>query len=241
MAAKVQRTRGSLLTKGFSTDRVTVLGVDTEKFDQVAWYRPDFAGGKSLEELISLIGTAGSPLLQRSDGISLPEGTTALAMWVQPSRPDQRLFLRARLRDASGQYFDTHVSDLGFRGWQRVMGHLEPLAPSGQRFRRGEQPPLLTPPFSLISFYLVRSVGSPDAGALFLGRLYAVTSAGDVLLDDFQTPGRWLVLEDLSRPDVSYYALETSQMPDPQGNGGSAVFSWTAGGTGLRGFRFSLS
>ena len=55
VAAEARRMHSSLLTKGFSTDSASILAVDTSRFDQVAWYRPDFADGKSVNEIIAVL------------------------------------------------------------------------------------------------------------------------------------------------------------------------------------------
>ena len=56
-------------------------------------------------------------------------------------------------------------------------------------------------------------------------------------ITDFQDLDKWHVVEDYSRPDVSSYALEPSELMAPEGSGRSAVFSWVPGGIGLRGIK----
>lgn len=243
-AAEVQRIVGSLLTEGFSPARVSILGVNTENFDRVAWYRHDFGGGRALEEITALIKPQPvRPDLKR-DGIVLPEDTSALTLWVQPSRPDRRLAMRARLKDASGLYFDVFLSTLGFRGWQKINAPLIPLTSSGRRSVNpltgsSPQPPLsvLKPPFSFQLINVSRAFGSMEPGALFLGELSAVTPAGEVLVDDFQDMDRWQVLQDHTQPGVGYYVLEKSELATPQGGARSALFSWSPGGIGLKGVK----
>ena len=236
-AAEVRRVDGSVLTKGISSASVSILGVDTSNFDQVAWYRPDFAGGKSLSEVTSALKpNSGSRFLER-DGILLPRDTKSLALWLQPSRPSAHMKLRARLKDANERYFDIDVADLGFRGWQRIHAELVPLAPPSRSFIQKPELPVLTPPYSFLVLYISRRSQYIDAGALFLGQLSAVTPGGEVLIDDFQDLDRWHVLEDYSRPDVSSYAMEHSELVTPGGGGRSAVFSWASGGVGLWGVR----
>ena len=236
-AAEVRRMNGSVLTKGISTSSISILGVDTSKFHDVAWYRPDFARGKSLSEVISpLAPNTESRLLQR-DGILLPRDSKALALWVQPSRPDPNMRLRARLKDANGHMFNIHITPLGFRGWERVRAELVPLAPPRGRVNQAPEVPIITSPYTFLFFYISRHSQYSDAGALFLGDLSAVTPFGEELIDDFQNLERWHVLEDYSRPDVSYYAMEQSELVPPRGNVKSAVFSWAPGGVGLWGAR----
>ena len=236
-AAEVRRDRGSLLTSGFSTTSVSVLEVDSENFSRVAWYRPDFAGGKSLADLTAPITPPPAAEPSPWDGIELPAEAGSLALWTQPSRPDPGLSVRARLRDANGYYFDIVLGDLNFRGWRRLEANLVPLPPPGSRGR--EQPPTVTPPFTLYSLHLTSRGRAQDPGALFLGRLAALTPSEEVTITDFrdvdQWHGQWHVTQDFSRPDL--YALDASELEGPEGSGGSAVFSWAPGGIGLRGIR----
>jgi hypothetical protein len=236
-AAEVRRDRGSLLTSGFSTTSVSVLEVDPESFSRVAWYRPDFAGGKPLAGLIAPITPPASAEPSPKDGIELPNEASGLALWVQPSRPDPGLLVLARLRDANGYYFDVLLGGLNFRGWRRLEADLAPLPPSGRLGR--EQPPEVTPPFNLFSLFLANRLGTQDPGALFLWRLSALTLSEEVTIADFrdldQWGGQWHVTEDYARPGL--YALDASELEGPEGSGRSAVFSWAPGGVGLQGLR----
>ena len=236
-AAEVRRMDGSVLTKGISTASVSILGVDTSNFDRVAWYRPDFAGGKSLNEVTAVLRPDTRSQVLEPDGILLPRDANALALWVQPSRPASQMSVRARLKDANERYFDIFVARLGFRGWQRINADLVPLAPPRRSFGERPQLPVITPPYTFLFFYVSSFYSSIAPGALFLGQLSAVTPGGEVLIDDFQDLERWHVLEDYSRPDFSHYAMEHSELVSPGGSGRSAVFSWGSGSVGLWGVR----
>ena len=235
--AEARRTDGSVLTKGISTAGITILGVDTSNFDRVAWYRPDFAKGKSLSELTAVLRPdTGSQVLER-DGILLPRDAKALALWVQSSRPDSQIIVRARLKDANERYFDVNVTRLGFRGWQRIQAELVPRPLPRRRFSDTVQLPDISPPYSFLFLYVSSRFNFIAPGALFLSQLSVVTPGGEVLIDDFQDLDNWHVLEDYSRPDFSYYAIEHSELAAPGGSGGSAVFSWASGSVGLWGVR----
>ena len=236
-AAEVRRMDGSVLTKGISTASLSVLGVDASNFGQVAWYRPDFAGGKPLNEVTAVLGTNTNSQAPKRDGILLPRDASALALWAQPSRPDAQMRVRARLKDANDLYFDVAVTRLGFRGWQRINADLVPLPLPRRSFNQVPELPVITPPYSLLFFYLISSFSNITPGALFLGQLSAVTPSGEVLIDDFQDMDHWHVLEDHSRPDFSHYAMEHSELVTPGSSSGSAVFSWASGSVGLLGVR----
>ena len=234
-ASEVRRARAALLTKGFSTANVSLLAVDTANFGQVAWYRPDFADGRSLNDLLSLLKNSQTTQAQSLEMPTLPEDAGALALWVRPSRPDNRLILQARLKDSLGRFFDVDMGSLGFREWRQMVGELIPLPLSGRRGPSRERLMEVSPPFSVVALYLVNTFGPLEPGALFLGRLSAITPGGEVILDDFQDLESWHVLEDYTRPDISFYALESSQVDFPEGRGQPAAFSWAAGGIGLKG------
>ena len=240
-AMEVKRTSGSLLTRGFSTTGVSVLAVDTVTLSQVAWYRPGFGGGKSLEELTRAIAPDGqgpentSSLSTMGAGIRLPKGATGLALWVHPTRPDFSSFIKARLEDARGYYFDVFIGTLDFRSWRRLEAELTPLQPSGRRYRDRSQMPELTPPFTLLSLLVTSRFDTLDPGLVFLGELTAVTPDGTETLADFQTLDGWRVLEDYSRPGLS--ALESSESAARTAGSRSAAFSWSQGGVGLQGIK----
>ncbi len=234
-AAEVHRLRGSLLTRGFNTTRLSILAVDSLNFSRVGWYRRDFSGGKSLEDLIRPLQPGESTGLIAEDGVPLPKNATGLALWAQPGKPDPGLQIMARLKDSQGQYFDVGLGASGFRGWRRLEAALVPLPYSSAGVRR--RAPIVTPPYSLQSLHVFRFFGQREPGTLFLAGLSALTPGESVPITDFQDLDQWHVVEDYSRPGVSHYALEPSELTAPEGSGGSAVFSWVPGGAGLRGIR----
>ena len=242
--SEVRRTGATLVTQGFSTSRVTLLGVDRDNFGRVAWYRPDFSGGQELDELLTLL-IPGQSLQPQNSSLDLPADARAISLWVQPSRPNDRIFLFARLKDAEGRFFDVDLGRLGFREWRRLEADFVPLPLSRRRGNTPRPDLAVSPPFSIVAVYLVNAFGPLEPGALFLGPLSAITPSGEVLLDDFQALENWHVLEDFSSPDISFYALEPSGLEftgfelnrtdGPTASGRPAAFTWAAGGIGLRG------
>ena len=235
-AAEVHRLSGSLMNRGFNATSLSILGVDSPNFSRVGWYREDFSGGRSLEELTGLLSPGGGTGTIAEDGVSLPRDATGLSLWVHPSRPDHGLRIRARLKDSQGQFFDISMGSLGFRGWRQLSAEMIPLPYSGRGTAR-DRGPVVTSPYSLQSLHVFRIFGRREPGALFLGQLSALTPRGLVSISDFQDFDQWHVVEDYSRPGVSYYALEHSELIAPEGSGGSAVFTWVPGGIGLQGIR----
>ena len=238
MAVEVQRTRGSLLNAGFTTASLSILAVDTEGFQDVAWHRPDFANGESLEGLMRNIAPGPSLTTVSGEGIVLPQNTRALSLWVRPGRPDFNSRLLARVQDAQGFYFDISIGELGFNGWRHFEAEITPLPPPGRRFRAGRPIPLpeVTPPFTLLALQVsARGAGFTEPGVIFWGELTAVTSTGERVLSDFQNLDGWYVIEDYSKPGL--YALESSESVALDGAGRSAAFSWAPGSFALRGIR----
>ena len=238
-AVEVNRVRGSLLNAGFSTETISILAVDTEDFEDVAWHRPDFANGKSLEGLMRDIAPSPSTTTNgHGGGIALPQDTRALSLWVRPGRPDFNSQLLARLQDSRGFYFDMPIGGLGFSGWRRLEADITPLPTSGRRFSGGRLIPLpeVTPPFTLLALRVAaRGAGFAEPGVLFWGGVAAVTPTGEKVLSDFQTLEGWHAIEDYSKPGL--YAWESSESVVLDGADRSAAFSWAPGSFALRGIR----
>ncbi len=231
--AEVSRVSGNLLTQGFSSARLSVLAVDTDNFAQVGWFRPDFAAGQSLAQLIAPIRPGAGDDTEETDGtagIELPPEATGLAVWVNPGQPGARLILQARLRDANGYYFDVLLGEPEERGWQQLSGELAPVP-----HRRGAESPELTPPFTLINLHLSSRFGLNEPGVLFLDELTVITPGGAAALAGSRALPGWQPVEDYTRPGL--YALETSAAVARAEGKPSAAFSWAPGGVGLRGIR----
>ncbi|MDA0263864.1 MAG: ABC transporter permease [Chloroflexi bacterium] len=232
-AADVFRTNGQITATGFSTP-ATVLAVDASRIADVAWFRDDFSGGDSLQDIAGLLQDGGDP----PKGIPLPRGATGLSIWVQPAGLDSGANLWARLRDANGRYFDTWIGGLAEPGWNRLDADLTPVDAAGRRFIDQTREVFLQAPYSLESFQVTNrfgTFGGDDLGSLFLGSLDAITPGGQVELADFRTARGWSVIQDFSRPGL--YALETSGSAGGDRFPSSTRFSWASGGVGMRGFR----
>ena len=227
VAIEAHRAGGHLTTTGFSTSGI-MLAVEANDFDRVAWFRPDFSQGQSLEELTALLTPEPSP---ENRGVVLPMDATTLTVLVHPSRPDRSLFVHARLRDALGYYFDVSLGSVGFRGWKRLEGNIVPV----DSVLGLSRPDSVTHPVTLMSLQLAHRSPVVEPGAIFFGKLGYGSPDGGGTLDDFSDLSGWQIIEDFAKPGL--YSLETSDSVAPPGSDRSARFGWAPGSIGLRGIR----
>ena len=232
-AAEAYRTTGQITTTGFSTS-ASVLAMDASRIADVAWFRDDLADGRSINELAELL--LDGPEVPK--GLLLPSDARGLAIWVQPGGLNQGANLWARLRDARGLYFDVWLGGLAGEGWHLVQSDLTPVVAAGRRFINQERNVSVLPPFSLQAFQITdrfRTSASSDLGAVFLGRIDALTPNGPVTVADFQDSNDWSVIQDFARPGL--YAVETSTSASGGQFPVSTRYSWAMGGVGMRGLR----
>ena len=113
------RQEGYYNSAKFRSENVVVLGVETAKFADLAFWRDDFAG-TSLKELMTRVSPDSSaPPLPA--GVLVPPGTRYLGMWVQNPLAANVGTLGVRLVDAAGIYIDYRFAAAGAAGpdrWQ---------------------------------------------------------------------------------------------------------------------------
>jgi len=232
-AADVYRTTGQITTTGFSTSAF-VLAMDASRIADVAWFRDDLAGGRSIGELAGLLLNGPEP----PEGLLLPTNASGLSIWVQPAGLNPSANMWARLRDARGLYFDVWMGGLEGEGWHRVQSDLTPVVAAGRRFVNQQRDVSVLPPFSFQAFQITdqfRTSASSDQGAVYLGRIDALTPNGPVTVADFQDSNDWSVIQDFGRPGL--YAVETSGSAPGGQFPTSTRYSWATGGVGMRGLR----
>ncbi len=237
-AADVLRTPAYITTSTFS-ESGTLLAVDTESIQDVAWFRDDFTEGRPIGELLELLGPGpeGASTGPEADGITLPGDATSLVVWARPSGSAQIVAIWARLRDSRGTAVDALIGDLQDTRWSRLELDLTTVGQRRTRFtgRAAPEPAELTPPFDLVSIWLRSRLQEDEGGAMFLGRIDAATPRGEVLVHDFSSTDGWTVIENFSRPGL--YSLETSRAAADGEFDAVGRFSWASGGVGLRGVR----
>ena len=222
-AAEVMRMDTRVTTEAFGSPAV-LLAVDTDSFSDAAWIRPDILNDSLRENLQR------SESNSRSDGMLLPQDATAIGIWVHAGRVSPGTLLLARMQDGTGAYFDMRIGGVAGQGWH----YIEESIPSVRSATRTYTERALQPPFTLRALWLGgRRVGS-GGGVVFMASLQAVTPAGPVELDSFQSVDGWRPLEDLSSPGL--YTLDTSEAVTRAGSP-SAAFTWVESGLTLRGIR----
>ena len=232
--AEVHRTAGHLLSQGLNTTRLSLLAVDAPSFSETAWYRPDFANGQTMGQILGGIGPDGMTGAG-GDGLELPADTEGLAVWLRTDRRISFGSLRARLKDSRGYHFDIDLGTLNRTGWQQLDGEMTPI-PQTRRFRRQvSPPPPVYPPFTLLAVHISSLRGFGEPGAIFIDRLEAVSPAGRTMVADGRSLASWQTLEDYARPGL--YQLDYIDSISQRGSGGSAAFTWSVGGAGLKGIR----
>ncbi len=238
------RSPGYLTTTGFSTSG-TLLAVDADNIADVAWFRDDFAGGRSLADLSLTLkhGISGNPnpLSERerrevvADGILLPPDATALALWARPGGSARGVDLWVRFRDSEGRIGDARLGDLQDTQWSRFLFDLTTPISSNEGIIGRRQSTVLKPPLELISFSVRSRFHEGAGGAAFFGRVEAETPSGVTTVHDFSSTNGWHVIEDFRKPGL--YSLDPSQSAAAGEFDVTSRFSWASGGLGLIGIR----
>ena len=235
-ATDVLRSSGYLTTTAFSSSG-TLLAVNADTVAEVAWFREDFGGGRSLEDLSQLLknGISGTLPPPKADGIPLPPDATALAVWVRPGSSARGVSLWARLRDSEGRIADAEVGGLDDTQWTRLLLDLTTAGRTQERLTGGRETPSLKPPLELISFAVRSHFAEGAGGAIFLGRVDAVTPSGETVAHDYRSSDGWQVIEDFRKPGL--YSLDASRSAAGGEFDIASRFSWASGGVGLTGIR----
>jgi hypothetical protein len=184
----------------------SLLAVETATLPLMTWFRDDFAD-QNLNDLLRTLRQP-SPM---EHGVSIPEGTQAMGIWVQAERPYPGYNFYLRLRDASGQYASVSLGQTATPSWVYLEGPMPEEA-------------YLQPPFTLVSIYVS---GSPrpgyGIGSVALDEITAVVRGEQQVIEGFETPGPWTLLPYMG---VAQDMLDYREDAAHSGSGG-ALFSWT--------------
>ena len=214
-AAPVLRATGSHLgTRGGDTT-FEVLAVDTERFEEVAWYREDFSEDP-LPDVMDRLNGHDIPL-----GIPLPDNARTIQVLVKADRAAPTVAIGARLRDANGRYFMYFMGFLESSNWRLMSAEL--FEGGSPRFRL-----FPTRPFTLVSIGVTETdlERSLSPGSILIDTVRARQATGEIeVLEDFRNIEGWNALR-VSRTanQDRIRASEVSARGD-----GSMMFAWSSG------------
>jgi len=162
----------------------TLLGVDTEAFAGMAWFRGDFADQRLSDLMPLLQGQQSAP-----EGRPLPNDARQVRLWVQPFPMCAVCQLYLRLGDADDTYWNVHVA----RQEGDVL--IEAMSsPDWQQFTMDL--PAGAPPFRLLGFWLRSTApsGGLPVGGVRLDAVEALNAAVAVaMVEDFDSGTIWEV------------------------------------------------
>ena len=199
--------------------RVGILAVDTARFSEVAWRRPDFAE-QPLDQMLESLVYSAPP-----DGIALPLDANLVQARVRADRPHDSVEVVLRVRDANDRHFSFSFGALTHTEWTSVSANLR-----GRRFSSSNRWVIPVPPLRLLSVVVSERNDRRqlEPGWVLIDELRAVSENGQsVVLEDFSSVDGWSALMTTTE-SVSDSLRHSENVGD--GGGGSALFAW-AGGT----------
>ena len=207
------RLIGTDMTKTFGSDSITVLGIDTNKFEQSAWYRDDFSESSPAEI---------SNTLQDTDtkGIELPDRAQSFGVLVKSDKSRPTTALVARMKDKNGRYFSYNLGKLDSGGW--ILKEVEIFGGRG-RFQL-----FPTRPLTLMSIGIVETVPQKKltSGSILIDSVRVRLATGEVVnLEDFRDIDDWQIIDSsISSSNDRLGSSEISAKSDS-----SAIFTWSEG------------
>ena len=197
--------------------RVGILAVDSGRFDEVAWRRPDFAD-EPLDEMVESLVYASPP-----EGIALPLDSNLVVARVRADRPHESVEVVLRVRDANDRHFSFSFGPLIHTEWTDIGANLR-----GRRFSSSNRWVIPVPPLRLLSVVVSERNDRRqlEPGWILVDELRAVSENGrSVVLDDFSSTDGWSALRTTTE-SVSDSLRSSANL---EGGGNSALFSWAGG------------
>lgn len=185
---------------------VSVLGIDEgARVTSMIWSRPDFAG-EPLSTLLERI----KPASESGPGIAIPDSAVALRMQMYLDLQGRMPGLSARLRDASGEYFDARFDEIASGQWREM------TAPIPEGMQR---------PVMLVALRMEASLFIRREGALYLDDLAGVNAQGQATtVYDFELPSGWTSYTQPGAQET--FALSNTRARSKTYSG---KWSWTSG------------
>lgn len=195
------------IAKMGTTDRgleFSVLGVDTERFPEMAWFRDDFSDD-SLELLFDRVNVPAKP-----PALILPAGTTQLSAWTKQDPYVGDHFFWVVLKGAEGRQVTVTLGQIGDT-WAEQFGDV---------------PAHLVDPIEIISLQTFMQAGGDggDPTTWFIDDVKALGPGFEQVMVDFENPGLWTPLPTSNGLDDSYSdATEEAGVGDPGSGIGRVV------------------
>ncbi|MFH1140230.1 MAG: ABC transporter permease [Chloroflexota bacterium] len=198
--------RGRLTSPRGGLETYGLLAAQPAELALASWFRSDLAG-KDVNELLA-------PLERKTvvaQGVALPKDTEAVGIWVRPSssHPGSNLYLR--LRDATGEYANVLVGNLGVYSWT----YLEAPLP---------KQPVLNAPLTVVGV-MISGVPSSGygSGSVALDDITAVVLGTRQSVGGFESPGPWTPIPYQGDSQL------TLTFPSEAAHSGAAgaLYSWT--------------
>jgi len=211
-ASAVIRAQATLAGPGSTTPTVQVIGLDARTATPLLWFREDYADAPVDELLDRVAVNTDLP------GIAIPEGSTALRIWVRAESPTGSMTLRAGIRDANGRFGLMEIGSLADAGadWTPLT---KDLAPGALVFTPQE-------PLTLVSLVFTGSGTQGSPPVVVFDSVVAVGPDGsEIGIEDFEGPSAWMVF-----PTTVTVADSLELTADsPQSGGQAARFAFRQG------------
>lgn len=222
-ASAAVRVPGEIGT-GTGGPEFELLRVQSDRFADIAWFRPDFAE-VGLADLMGSIssGPVVEPLI-------LPGSATELGVWTQTDDDIAHLFLWATIRGGAGIVETITLGPVEKGGWRLQTALLEGIVP----------------PVELLSIKLFEPAGADraTAGSIQIDDVVAIDSTSGVrtVVVDFDQPDRWTTFPTSEGMDTVFtLAQEVEGIGETSGTGvGRLTFGRGSDG-GVRGIYRSAS
>ena len=207
-----------------STPTFTVLGVDGDTFDEVAWVREDFHE-EPLDELVTALGEK-----LPEGGLDLPNRAVSLSVLLKTPKPDPNVWVSARVRDANNRYYTYRLGPLGDTDFLGNVKRADWLSLGSALLAR----PPSADPLKLVSLTIH---APPDRGRLPQGAvvLDQITSStmrlGEQLgqidthvVEPFDDPNAWEILH--VSAEAEFDEIRSGDSSADGADSGSVTFRW---------------
>ena len=156
-----------------SNSTVDLLAVEASEFAKVSWYREDFSS-RSLGDVTGELRPAAE-----GERIAVPVESTSIGIWAGPVDLASLLPVFIQIEDGGRMLHTVFVGSIGPPEWTLL---------------RGEVPPDLVGPLSLVSVLIFQSGGLESPGTVLVDDIHVVLGPGgqEQVLEDFGGESGWL-------------------------------------------------